>query len=373
MSQVMTHDLICTWLGLRPGEWPPDHYRLLGIEPGENDPARIEKQVHERLERVRRYQLLHPELVTEAMNRLAQAYVCLTDPQSRRAYDAARSGRPLPPEPLFPEPPAEPAAAPAAAPAAPPAAEPSGEVVVDATLEPPPVRIEPAPVEPPPVRIGTAPTEPLVESATPTESQPARLEARPEPEPVRPEAVPYRRDPVVEAERAATWARRGLGTRQAVYTRLADTRRLIRLWDRVGDYVAEPSRRLTRPAEAVELIGRLQALRQALADFPPLLGEAGQPGYAVVSLARQPAPVPVFQTLLPSQRTTLAQHWRSGRHLLEVHRGFLCAELQVLRRKSLWQRSVRAVRAAVNDRPTLTVALVLLVLALIALAQAYLF
>ena len=58
--------------------------------------ARIEQRVHDRLEAVRRYQVKHPDLVTEAMNRLAQAYVCLTDPDARRAYDAARSGRPTP-------------------------------------------------------------------------------------------------------------------------------------------------------------------------------------------------------------------------------------------------------------------------------------
>ena len=92
----MSHELICTWLGLPPGDWPPDHYRLLDLEPGESDCARIEQRVHDRLEAVRRYQLLHPDLVTEAMNRLAQAYVCLTDPEARRAYDAAQSGRPTP-------------------------------------------------------------------------------------------------------------------------------------------------------------------------------------------------------------------------------------------------------------------------------------
>src|SRR5205823_4124482 len=54
----------------------------------ETDIGRIEQQVHERMERVRRYQLLNPEPATEAMNRLAQALICLTDPQARQAYDA---------------------------------------------------------------------------------------------------------------------------------------------------------------------------------------------------------------------------------------------------------------------------------------------
>src|SRR5438093_8166880 len=84
----MSHDLICSWLGLPAGSWPPDHYTLLGLARDETDIGRIEQQVHERMERVRRYQLLNPEPATEAMNRLAQALICLTDPQARKAYDA---------------------------------------------------------------------------------------------------------------------------------------------------------------------------------------------------------------------------------------------------------------------------------------------
>src|SRR5262245_25025157 len=83
----MNHQLICTWLEIGDADWPPDHYRLLGLEAGEPNVERIEEQVHRRLESVRRYQLTNPDLVTEAMNRLAQAFVCLTDPAAKRAYD----------------------------------------------------------------------------------------------------------------------------------------------------------------------------------------------------------------------------------------------------------------------------------------------
>ena len=85
----MDAGLIRSWLQLPAGDWPPDHYTLLGLEAGESDVARIEQQVYERMEHVRRYQLTHPEPATEAMNRLAQALVCLTDPAAKRAYDAA--------------------------------------------------------------------------------------------------------------------------------------------------------------------------------------------------------------------------------------------------------------------------------------------
>jgi len=89
----MTHELICTWLGLPPEEgWPPDHYRLLGLPPGEGNAELIEQRVHQRLDTVRCYQMMHPEQATEAMNRLAQAFVCLTEPAAKKVYDAALFG-----------------------------------------------------------------------------------------------------------------------------------------------------------------------------------------------------------------------------------------------------------------------------------------
>ena len=91
----MSHQLICSCLQLSPDHWPPDHYTLLGLDPQEVEPARIEHCVQERMERLRRYQLTHAEQVTEGMNRLAQALVCLTDPVARAAYDAKLFRRPV--------------------------------------------------------------------------------------------------------------------------------------------------------------------------------------------------------------------------------------------------------------------------------------
>src|SRR5437899_5144730 len=88
-SSIMSHRLICSCLQLSAAHWPPDHYTLLGLDPREVEPARIEHSVQERMEQLRRYQLTHAEQVTEGMNRLAQALVCLTDPAAKRAYDAA--------------------------------------------------------------------------------------------------------------------------------------------------------------------------------------------------------------------------------------------------------------------------------------------
>src|SRR5215470_7828460 len=103
----MSHELICSWLGLPADAWPPDHYRLLGLEVGEGDVALIEQQIHQRLDSVRRYQMMHPEQATEAMNRLAQAWVCLTDPAQKKAYDQGLLGSrgPVAPPPPPPPPP----------------------------------------------------------------------------------------------------------------------------------------------------------------------------------------------------------------------------------------------------------------------------
>src|SRR6516162_2671054 len=87
----MDYNLIGSWLQISSGDWPPDHYALLGLNRGEADARRIEQQVFERMEVVRRYQLTHPEPATEAMNRLAQALICLSDPVAKKAYDAALS------------------------------------------------------------------------------------------------------------------------------------------------------------------------------------------------------------------------------------------------------------------------------------------
>jgi hypothetical protein len=374
---AMSHELICNWLGLPPGTWPPDHYRLLDLEPDELDAARIEQRVHQRLEAVRRYQLLHPELVTEAMNRLAQAYVCLTDPDARRAYDAARFGRPAgngtrpppaapapakPPSGILPPLPAALTPVPVPVPEPPPPLPPELAPVAQVELLPVAVPIPPAAVLVPPIAVpAEAPAAPEPAIALPQIVAEA-LPAAPLPTPPQPRP---KTDPAIEASRSDA-ARRGLGTRRALYQRLARTRRLMRAWERAGKYFGNPKRKLSKPTEATELIGHLQAVREALEGFPPLLGEAGQPGYSVVVLARQPTPVPVFQTLLAGQRETLAQHWKGGRQLLQAHREYLRQEIQSVRQRSSVGRALRATRHYINDNAGGVLLLLMALLALVA-------
>jgi hypothetical protein len=363
----MSHELICTWLGLAPADgWPPDHYRLLGLERGEADVGKIEEHVHQRLDTVRHYQMMHPEEATEAMNRLAQAFVCLTDPAAKREYDTKVLGLPPPPEPAAPpEPPPEP----------------EGPRDPLAWLYTPP----PLPPMPPPLPGARAPTPPplppewvaaaaaaaaaaVATPPPPTQPPPPPAPAAPTPPPLPPIPVPEPEtiDPLVEAAQYSPEARRGLGTKRGLYNRIARTRQLLRLWTHVGRYVSTPKRRLGRGAEAKDLVAHLSEIQDVLAHFPPLMGEAGKPGYLVVALTEVDVPA-AFPGLSVSQREALARDWRAGLKLLTAHRDFLRLELRAMRRRTFLGRLVRGARAFLADQPG---AALLLLLALLALTVA---
>jgi hypothetical protein len=342
----MGHELICSWLGLESHEWPPDHYRLLGLSRGEENATLIEQRVHERLDMVRRYQMMHPEQATEAMNRLAQAFVCLTEPAAKRAYDGEVLG-------LVPK-----ATATATAEAPPPPRDPLAwlysplptvgpqtplpKVVSPPLLPPVP---PPLPATPPP--LPEAAVSPSA-GATPATAQPTPPEPQ---EPI---------DPLVQAAESRP-ARRGLCTRRALYKRVASTRQLIRSWNELGKSVASPKRRLLRSGDIRALQQALETIRTQLRDFPPLLGEAGQPGYLLFSTgALDDAEV---QALSPDQREALSRDWKAGLKLLSAHCDFLRKQIRRQRGWSIRERVARTVRAALADQP----AFVLVLLALLAL------
>lgn len=326
----MSKQLICTWLEIPLDSWPPDHYRLLGLKMGESNPQTIEQHVQQRLEKVRPYQLTHPDSATEAMNRLAQAYVCLTDPESKKAYDAQLSQRP-------------------------------GRLL---------------PTIAPILRVDDPFAGMEVDQIAATATGPAQSDVETQIETPLPEMLPVEEldivpslplrekiDPIIEEARSSGTARRGLGTKRALYHRIARTRQLLHAWESAGKYFGDPDRKVVKPMEATELIQILSTIRTLLYNFPPLIGVAGQPGYLVVSLARQQVVVPTFQTLLPSQREALARDWDAGMKLLSEHRQFLRQEIHLMRKRNPVQRALRAVWYTITDRP----GMILLLLALIAL------
>jgi len=355
----MGHEQIFEWLQIPARTWPPDHYVLLGLQPGESDISLIEQQVHERMERVRVYQLANPEPATEAMNRLAQALICLTDVRSKRIYDQALLGTR---DPLLDPPPVRRAPYLSPKPAPPDwlfgAGNPSREEDVQQGLgkslaswetEPPPRRLmpEPAPID----AAGAVPQPveaPFAETATVPESNGASVPQLPPPAAKTPPNTP-----LYEPSR---W-RRGLGTRRALYRRIAWQRQLHSAWLGAGKYLNRPTRLLHRPAEATDFIEQMQTLRAQL-KMLPLFGDAGQPGYLVLTLARQQMMVPTLQTLLPSQRQALARDWQAGLAVLNSQRAFLRQETRALRQRSKWRQGLRVLVTSVLEHPGTLVLLV---------------
>jgi hypothetical protein len=365
----MNHELICSWLGLSPEEgWPPDHYRLLGLEPGEDCTDRIEQRVHECLDTVRRYQMTYPEQATEAMNRLAQAFVCLTEPAAKQVYDASVLGKAACTATVEPE----------ALRDSPGPDDPLSWLYNPATLGeigPPPIRRKYASLSTlPPPRRGepeAAEAETLdgalgAETFTAaTEPPPVRSVSLPEAEPPPPPPPP---DPVSEAA-CCPAACRGLRSKRALYQRIARTRHLLRLWQHVGRYLADPTRRLTRSSELRDLDEHLAEIVEALEEFPPVLGRAGQPGYLVATLEDMELK-PTFQKLTPDQREGLSRDWEAGLKLLKEHRDLLRKKAQTIkdrRRTPL----VRAVRLLLRKPLVTTIVLVALAALNVAVWRTY--
>jgi hypothetical protein len=374
----MTHEQVCSWLGLPPHCWPPDHYALLGLDPGENNLERIEQSVHERLLLLRSRQLNHPEQATEALNLLARAFSCLTDPEAKRAYDAL----------LLSKPPGDAGPTPQGSISLSPIAPPSRGAVMSPTWVAPVAGTVVSwisgwvPDSPTPPGDASQPrAEPAFRFVNVQEQSPIPLAeangALPVAIPVglpaadAPPTPPAKTvDPLVDSARSSP-ARRGLGTKRALYHRIACTRRLLAAWERAGKFLGQPRRRLTRSSEAAELTRQLRAIAHYLEHFPPLLGEAGQPGFYVVSLAHQELVVPTFRMLLTSQRATLARDWRDGRKFLAAHREFLRQELHALRKASWWRRFIRAADTLLSEHPALLLLLVTLFAAGVALGIAF--
>lgn len=285
MNPATNHHLLRTWLGLPAGAWPPDHYALLGLTPGPCDPAALEARVLDRMDRLRGHQLLHPELVTEGMNRLAQALICLSDPAAKTAYDAELgvAAEPLPTDdvPAVTEVAFEPGLLPpGAAPPSPglPPAPPGALVVVLPYEVVPPEELPPE--EPPPA----ADPLPPVGAELPVASAPAK------------------------GDRAA---------RRWIYARLALVRKSLRAWDQLRPVLADPRDSLDRPARVLLLLEAVRDVRPLL----PRLRELIRGGRLVAAVVSQPSLCDTIRSLLPDQRQALAIDWRRGQvELQREHR-----------------------------------------------------
>lgn len=77
------------WLGIAPSQQPPHHYRLLGIEPFEEDAEVIAAAADRQMAHVRTFQTgPHAAWCQRILTELAAARLCLLDPARKREYDA---------------------------------------------------------------------------------------------------------------------------------------------------------------------------------------------------------------------------------------------------------------------------------------------
>ena len=90
MSQTTegTFDPYYRWLGISPNEQPPNHYRLLAIEPFEDDPQVVENAADQRMGHLRTFQTgKHAEFSQKLLNEVAAAKLSLLNREKKAAYD----------------------------------------------------------------------------------------------------------------------------------------------------------------------------------------------------------------------------------------------------------------------------------------------
>ncbi len=87
---MKTIDPYHKWLGIPPKHQPPDHYRLLGLEPFEDDRNVIATAADRQMGFIKTYQTGPPEaeeLSQRILNELAAARICLLNRKKKDVYD----------------------------------------------------------------------------------------------------------------------------------------------------------------------------------------------------------------------------------------------------------------------------------------------
>jgi len=294
----MNPELLCTWLGLQESAWPPNAWTLLGVRKEERNLAVIEKRVHDCMTKLRCYQLSYPEEATEGMNRLAEAFITLSEACTKQETYAV-------------------------------AATP-GEATADWRSAPPPVRYE---------------------SAETKEQEPADV---PIGKPYAPPPGPICRavDPAVLKELAerSEEATSDLATLEALIDRIDRTRALLDAWDKLGKPLKATAKKVSTK-ENDSFAAKLDKVHQAMQGYPAFLGQPGKPGYRVVVQVRLRMPLAMLRAMPDVQRAELLFDWLAGRQVLLLHRKYLHRLFKTMRHRTAVGLFLHAVRAMVNDYP----------------------
>ena len=322
--------MLSKWLDLPTTPWPPDHYALLGLQPGQGETDEIELRVLERMEKLRRYQLIEPERATEGMNLLAQAMICLTDPAARIEYDRERGLRSIVELPTEADDEDEIPAVP----------------VIEIPLPRRKTRIaKPAAVSMPEVYS-------LEKNRTPTPDAiliPELADEEPLPLLEVEEEEQFERDREPPPPPIQSLPERD--RRRKIYAELVRIRRVLHVWERLRAYLDDPEKAFARRTETIAFMTCLAELRPLLPTVADLIGGSNEPGNLIGVLSRQQLVVEMFRSLLSSQREALAQDCRKAHYVLAERYRFLRAEIRVATAKSFGRRVWLPMGRAAIARP----------------------
>lgn len=88
MKDNSEFDPYASWLGIPPQEQPPDHYRLLGVEPFEQDLTVIKTHAEQRVRQIKMYRRsAHGALCDKLLHQITAAKACLSNPMLKASYD----------------------------------------------------------------------------------------------------------------------------------------------------------------------------------------------------------------------------------------------------------------------------------------------
>jgi hypothetical protein len=275
---AMKTELLREWLNLPPGPWPPGDRELLGFADGEAVESNlVEIRALERMELLRPRQLIEPDLVTEGMNRLAQAMIALS------AVSAPVAKKPKKP-----------------------------------VRERTPVEIR-RPME---VNLDIGTPKPTVAPSTATMAMPAVLEAEvlslaldeaiPESVAVVAEdrVSPVLLEPIVIPE-PPPGAIFPPSPRRLGYRNLARLRHRLDAWTKFRPILGDPAEPLTTPAKIATYLEAIASLRREMRKRidQPFPEHGGQLVLVVVNHA---TPLSLLRDLQPGQRIAVARDWAIG-------------------------------------------------------------
>jgi hypothetical protein len=270
----MNLDLLRNWLALPPGPWPPDDRALLGVPAGPISAMDVEQRALGQMEKLRPHQLVHPDLVTEGMNRLAQAMISLIEEANRAAQQSKLERE------------RQRTAA--------------NDIVLDADVlagkSAQPVVLEAEVVSVPRMLEKRPPAKPR----PPKLKKPKKKKKKPKP------ALPGVDVPNVEpVPPGATYSP---AERRKGYGELVAMRRVLKAWEKLQPYFSVPSEDLATPAT---VFGFVESVREARRTVAVDADRAWfvEHGQLVLTLVSNQHALPIFRNLVLTQRQQLATDW----------------------------------------------------------------